>query len=160
MGLFDFFRRRRERESAVHDLTVEAAPSQQVEPLSPGGEIDTPQEVEAAMQDGGFDLSQLGQIGAMIAQAAQEGNIQIHQGATQSIDLSDGGALREEIMDIMREHGIDAQAGLTGEIDASRLPAMQQQILDAIGRQGSDLGALGQDPGENPTGEIGASGTD
>jgi septum formation topological specificity factor MinE len=161
VGLFDIFRRRRERESAIHGLTVEAAPSQQVEPLSPGGQIDSPQEAEAAIQAGGFDLAQLGQIGQMIAQAAHEGSIQIHQGPTQSIDLSDQSALRDEIMEIMSEHGIDAKAGITGEIDASRLPAMQQQILEAIGRQqGIDLDALGYDPGENPTGEIGSSGGD
>lgn len=137
MGLFDYFRRRRERESAVPSLEI-TPPSTQVQPLS--GETDASQAVQAA----GVDLAQLGQIGQMIAEAARSGNIQIQQGDSvqldgpQTIDLQ-GSGLRDEILGILDQHGIDPDPAAPQQIDASQMPEMQQQIMDAIARQGVDL---------------------
>jgi len=148
MGVFDYLRRRRERESAVPSLEVGPA-STQVGPLP--GEADAPQAA------GGVDLAQIAQIGQMMAAAARSGNIQIQQGdtagfdATQTLDLQDSG-LRDEILGILDQHGIDPDPASPQEIDASRMPEMQQQILDAIARQGVDLGSFmpeGWHPPEN-----------
>ena len=147
MGLFDYFRRRRERESAVAGLDVGADPSQQVSSSASGGEASAKpadqQDLTAAIEAGGFDLAQLGQIGALITQAAREGNIQVHQGTPQEIDLR-GTGLREEILGIMSTHGIDAEAGSGQQIDASEVPDMQEQILDALRQAGVDVPAGGE----------------
>ena len=105
MGLFDYFRRRRERESAVPSLEI-TPPSTQVQPLS--GETDASQAAQAA----GVDLAQLGQIGQMIAEAARSGNIQIQQGDSvevdgpQTIDLQGSGCA-------MRSSGSSTSTGST-----------------------------------------------
>ena len=149
MGLFDYFRRRRQRESAVADLSLTADPSEQVQSMSVGGDLQ-PQSPgvfgqpgqSGAIQPGAIDFAQLGQIGAMIAQAAQSGNIQIQQGEAQTIDLR-GSGLREQILGIMEQHGIDASPGSGQQIDAGQIPGMQQEILDALSQAGVDVDALG-----------------
>ena len=147
MGLFDFLRRRRDRESATHGLSTGLDPSEQIQP---GGEMGSSQPVSAfdtnppaqpgQAQD--VDWAKLAQIGPMIQQAIQSGNVQISQGEPQSIDLRGSGELRDQIMDIMRQHGIDPEAGAAQSFDASQMPAMQQQILDALSQSGVDLGGL------------------
>jgi hypothetical protein len=142
VGLFDYFRRRRERESAVTSLEVTADASAQVAPLghSPApGESDPARDL-GAVQAAGLDLAQLGQIGAMIVEAAKQGQIQVHQGEAQTFDLR-GSGLREEILGILSQHGIDPDVTSTESIDAGQMPEMQRQILDAINRQGVDLNA-------------------
>lgn len=140
VGLLDYFRRRRERESAVPGLEVSAGTSEQVAPLAPSpapGEGAAEAEADA-LGAAGVDLAQLGQIGVMIAQAARQGNIQVHVGEPQEINLRGGAELGEEIKDIMRRHGLDPDTQ-TADVDASQLPAMQREILDALTRQGIDL---------------------
>lgn len=147
MGLFDMFKRRRDRESATHGLSLGDQPSQQVKPMSAGGGLGRPAQTTPTQQQG-FDLNQLGQIGALIAQAAQQGDIQVHQGTPQEIDLR-GTGLREEILGIMAQHGIDAGGGAQ-QIDAGTVPEMQQQILEALSQHGVDVpgdAAGGFDPG-------------
>jgi hypothetical protein len=159
VGLFDYFRRRRERESAVPSLEV-TPPSTQVRPLAGAGEA------EGVAQAPAIDLAQLGQIGAMIAEAARSGNVQIQQGdsvefgGAQTVDLR-GSGLREEIMGIMERHGIDPDPASAQEIDAGQMPEMQMEIIDAIARQGVDLSAYlgggdaspGIPGGESPGGD-------
>jgi hypothetical protein len=150
MGLGDFFRRRRERESAI-------PPSAQVEePSAALGSFANPEgqpvvggqvgggspELQgvAGMADG---LEALAQLGPMIQRAMAQGNVQIEHGGSQAIDMR-GTGLREEILGIMRQHGIDAESGTAaGSIDASAYGDMQQQILAALARHGVDPGAGG-----------------
>jgi len=147
VGLFDYFRRRRERECAVAGLELTAEPSRSAAPLTPS-EPAAGTEGTETLETAGIDLAQLGQLGRMIAQSAREGTVQVHVGEPQELDLSGGGNLREEIITIMDRHGIDAAADLDSQIDATRLPAMQQEILEAVARQGVDLGAyFGGEPG-------------
>lgn len=93
----------------------------------------------------------------MIQQAMAQGNVEVTQGESRTIDLR-GSGLREEIMGIMREHGIDADPGSGQQIDASSMPGMQQQILEALEQHGLDLGAIGG--GDIQIEQSGASGFD
>src|SRR5262245_6299223 len=103
MGIFNFFSRRRDRESAIEQAEQDAS-------RTVGSSADTEahpvvgQQVEGAQQlPDGLDLSQLG---SMIQSAVEQGNVTIEQGPTQTIDLR-GTGLREEILGIMQNHGID-----------------------------------------------------
>ncbi len=86
MGLFDYFRRRRERESAVASLELTAEPSRSAAPPTPS-ETAAATEGAEALETDGIDLAQLGQIGRMIAQSAREGTVQVHVGEPQELDL-------------------------------------------------------------------------
>ena len=153
MGLFDYFRHRRERESAVPESREVSPPSTQVSPLADGGAA----EAQKQMADAGMDLGQIAQIGQMIAEAARSGNVQIQHGdpqaieldAAQTIDLG-GSGLREEILGILEQHGVDPDPASPQEIDAStdagdaaadprrdRAPGRRPRRLDAGRRRGS-----------------------
>ena len=123
MGLFDFFKRRRQRESAI----PEAEPEGTDQPV-------VGQQVEGAQQlPGGMDLSQLG---PMIQSAIEQGNVTIEQGPSQTIDMR-GTGLREEILGIMKNHGLDPEK--PGEIDAGDYGDMQRQILEALSKHGVNV---------------------
>jgi protein-tyrosine-phosphatase len=141
VGLFDFFRRRRERESAI------PAPSTQVSPLSSEGDqpvvgqqFSAP---PAAGTPGGFDVSSLSGLAGLadaMEQAAAQGNTEVTQ-SSQTLDLR-GTGLREEIVEIMKRHGIDPESGAVqgGQINAASMPAMQAEMLEALKRHGIDTG--------------------
>jgi hypothetical protein len=130
MGLFDFFKRRRERESAIPEAETEV--------------MDQPvvgQQVEGAEQlPGGIDLSQLG---PMIQSAIEQGNVTIEQGPSQTIDLR-GTGLREEILGIMKDHGLDPDK--SGEINAGDYGDMQKLILEALSKHGVNVDGSPQPP--------------
>jgi hypothetical protein len=126
MGLFDFFKRRRERESAVPEAELDAMEQQPV----------VGQQVEGAQElPGGLDLSQLG---SMIQSAIEQGNVTIEQGPSQTIDMR-GTGLREEILGIMQQHGINADAESGESINAGDYPDMQKQILEALSKHGVNI---------------------
>jgi hypothetical protein len=130
MGIFDFFRKRRERESAIPDAELEG--------------MDQPvvgQQLEGAEQlPGGMDLSQLG---PMIQSAIEQGNVTIEQGPSQTIDMR-GSGLREEILGIMKNHGLDPEK--SGEINAGDYGDMQKQILEALSKHGVNVDGSQQPP--------------
>jgi hypothetical protein len=145
MGLFDFFKNRREKESAVQLSDAEstslgsfANPDGQevVGSQVPGSASIDVQGLSAA--DG---LAMLSQLGPMIQQAMATGNVQISQGEPQVLDLR-GTGLREEIMGIMSQHGIDPETGVnSGEnVNAANYEGMQQQILEALSKHGVPTG--------------------
>ena len=142
MGLFDFFKRRRERESAV-----QLPPSAGIEPatqsvvgrqVAGGGERDLS---SASFQAPGLmeGLGALTQLGPLLQQAMAEGNVTVTQGPTQTIDMR-GSPLGDEIREIMRQHGIDPEGqGQSGQsIDAAAFGDMQLQILAALAKHGVD----------------------
>jgi hypothetical protein len=151
VGLFDFLKGRRERESATHGLSTGLDPSQQVRAEGSGGPsaFDTTPPAQSG-QAADVDWAQLAQIGPMIQRAIQSGNVQISHGEPQSIDLRGSGELRDQIMEIMRQHGIDPQAGTAQQFDVSQMPAMQQQILDALSQAGVDLGGVSSSGEDSP----------
>jgi hypothetical protein len=146
VGLFDFFKRRRERESAIQPPApadtggAQAVVGQQV---GGGGEFDVGSlnvQGVAGMAEG---LEALAQLGPMIQKAIAEGNVTIEQGPSQTIDMR-GTGLREEIVGIMKQHGIDPETASPGEnIDAAAYGDMQQQILAALAKHGIDPNASG-----------------
>jgi hypothetical protein len=164
MGLFDFAKRRRERESATSGLSAGLDPSQRIQS---GGDAGQPPPasafgVDPSAQLGqaqGVDWAKLAQIGPMIQQAIQSGNVQISQGEPQSIDLR-GSDVGDQLKEIMRQHGIDPEAGTAPGFDASQMPAMQQQIMDALSQAGVNLGAAQMGGGAQPAGDEGAVGFD
>ena len=146
MGIFDVFKRRRERESAMPQSEAlgsfardEGQPviGQQVGGGDPATSIDLQ---GFGLTDG---LAMLSQLGPMIQKAIAEGNVTIEQGPSQTIDLR-GTGIREEIFEIMKQHGIDPEAGTAAKsVDASDYGDMQQQILAALAKHGVDPGASG-----------------
>jgi len=117
VGLFDYFRRRRERESAVGSLEITAEPSARVERLSSAFDA-RPEEAADVDPADAVGLAELGQIGKLIASAAREGNIQVHVGEPQAIDMS-GTDLSEEIRDFLSRHyGVEREGAGPEDVDA------------------------------------------
>jgi hypothetical protein len=158
--MFDFFRRRHERESAVH---VDSGGSEQLgsfarsegQPVVGEQVSGQPGATELPGVGGLTDgLEALGAFGPMIqkalaesnvtiAKALADGGVTIEQGPTQTIDMR-GTGLREEILQIMQQHGVDAEAGTAGQSgDPKAYVDMQQQILAALAKHGIDPGASG-----------------
>ena len=149
MGLSDFLRRRRERESA---LPASAQPNEALgsfasaedqpvigEQVGGGRAGSTELQGVPDMAEG---LAALSQLGPMIQQAVAQGNLQIEQSEPQTIDMR-GTGLREEILGIMQQHGIDTESGTARNVDARAYGDMQQQILAALAKHGIDPGASG-----------------
>lgn len=155
MGLFNFFSRRRQRESAIPGGTPESLTRQLKGDGAPIG-----QPVQGVGQPQAFDLTTvagLGSLFGMIQQATQAGSIQISQGENQVIDMR-GTDLREEILGAMREHGIDPDAAQGSQIDAADMPGLQQQIMQALESAGVDVSQYGGMPGGDSGSSSGDSG--
>jgi hypothetical protein len=137
VGIFDFFSRRRERESALERAEQDAGATLGSF-ASPEGQPVVGNQVSdgGGAQLGGLDLSNLG---SMIQTAIDQGNVTIEQGDAQTIDMR-GTGLREEIFGIMRQHGIDPESGAASNVNAADYGDMQQQILEALSKHGLDLG--------------------
>jgi hypothetical protein len=144
--MFNFFRKRRERESALG--ASPAAPSEALGSFarSEGQPVVGQQlggtQVGGVGFAGGADLTEaltvLSQLGPMVQQAIAQGNVTVEQGEAQTIDMR-GTGLREDILGIMQQHGIDAEAGTANQaIDASAYGDMQQQLLEALAKHGID----------------------
>ena len=143
MGLFDFFKRRRDRESAIPGGTPESLTRQLKGDGKPIG-----QAIPQAGQPQ-FDLTAPMDLGAMLGlmqQAFQSGNVQFSQGENQVIDLR-GSGLREEILGAMQQHGIDPDAADGSQINAADIPGLQEQIMQALQNAGVDVGQLGDGAG-------------
>jgi hypothetical protein len=147
MGIFDFFKRRRERESAIPGADSESLTRQLKGDGKPIGQPVGRQFPQAGQPNlnlgGGMDMAA---IMAMMQQAFQNGNYEITQGENQVIDLR-GTGLREQIMGALEQHGIDPNAQ-DGQIDAGQVPGLQEQIMQALQEAGVDVGQLGNGSGE------------
>ena len=144
MGLFDFFSRRRERESAIPGATPESLTRQL---KGDGSTIGQP--VQGAGQPQGFDptsMSDLGSMFGMIQQAMQSGSVQVTQGQNQVIDLR-GTELREQIIAALEQHGIDPNGAEGSQISAGDVPGLQAQIMQALENAGVDVSQMGDAPG-------------
>jgi putative oligomerization/nucleic acid binding protein len=134
VGLFDFFSRRRRRESAISGA------------MASGDSPATDAEVGTASSEAGElppipGLSDLGDLGKAIQQAVAAGNVELTQGATESIDLrGQGDELRAEILETLREHGIEAQKGDAVQVTDAEL---QKAIFEKLAARGVDLEAIG-----------------
>jgi hypothetical protein len=149
-----FFRRRKERESAIPQGATDSSAS-----VPSFARSDAP--VVGGQVGGGgpagFDFGSLGGgnvsgleaigglagLGAMLQQASAQGNIRVTQQEPRTVDASGSGALRDEIVGIMKQHGIDPESGAAENVDAGAYGDIQRQMLEALQRHGIDLGASG-----------------
>lgn len=148
-----FFSKRRKRESAITDPAGEQALGSFA---NAEGQPVVGQQVGGG-QPGAIDFQNLGvgdgpaalaQIGPMIQQAIQTGNVQISQGQPGVIDMR-GSGLREEIMGIMSQHGIDPSSGTANaNVDVNASAEMQQQILAALAKHGINPNPAAADPAD------------
>jgi hypothetical protein len=134
MGLFDFFRQRRDRESAL---------AAAVEIQSQGGSVavgDTTGAVPAAppLAPPGSVAGETGDWQEMLKGMAS-GQVSISQ-AQQSIDLRDVEGLRADVMAAMKAHGVDPEH--PGAVDASQVAGLQEAVTKAMEAHGIDLPAL------------------
>ena len=153
MAIFDFFRRRRERESAIpgglpesFEFPPDESPGLREEPVGRPFPQPGPQQINVTAP------ADLGSIFAMLQEAFQTGMPQISQTDDQVIDLSD--YLRERILDALRQHGIDPETTAASQIDAGAVPGLQDDILGALRDAGVDLGrdresGSGDGPGDD-----------
>src|SRR3954454_21960317 len=142
MGLFDFFRGRRERESALSDGTQ----------MSIGDPAKAEPGTGQAELAGLGDLGQLGSLGELIKQAASQGNVQVSQEPTEVVNLhGQGDELRNAILQTLSEHGIDAHKGEQVQVND---PAVQQAIFKTLSQHGLDVSKL---EGGSALGALGAS---
>jgi uncharacterized membrane protein YgcG len=152
MGLFSFFNRRRQRESAIPEQSTESLTRQLKGDGKPVGQPIS-QAFPQQPSDNLTGATDLGSIMAMMQQAFQAGNVQISQGENQVIDMRGSGELRDQILDAMRQHGIDPEnATAEGQINAADYQGLQQQIMDALQSHGVDVGAAGFSASDMPQG--------
>jgi len=152
MGLFEYFRRRRDRESAIPG----DAPASLTRQLKGDGQPIGQPVGQAFPQAGqqGVDLTgpmDLGAVLGLVQQAWQSGNVEVTQGENQVIDLR-GSGLREQIIGALEQHGIDPNAQ-GQQIDAGNVPGLQEQIMRALEDAGVDAGQLGAGGGDSVGGD-------
>lgn len=143
MGIFGYFRRRRERESAISGDPGDSLTAK----LQGDGEV-IGQPIQSAPQQGlPFELGTgevvgLGGLVGAIGKAMQTGNFQVIQGQPEAIDLRGALGMREEILDAMRQHGIDPSGGQTN-VNAADYQGLQEQIMQVLSQHGIDVGSAG-----------------
>jgi hypothetical protein len=134
MGLFDFFRSRRERESALPDGSQVAIG----EPAGTGTEAAIGQTDLSALGD----LGKLGGLGELIKQAASQGNlsVEVNEEPMQVMNLQgQGDGLRNAILETLRQHGIDAERGDQVQVTD---PQLQQAIFKTLAQHGLDVSQM------------------
>ena len=147
MGLFDFFRRRRERESAIAGESAESLTRQLRGDGTPIGQPVGQAFPQAGQPGVSFTgATDLAGMLAMVQQAFQSGNIQVTQGENQVIDLR-GSGLREEIIGALEQHGIDPDAADGSQINAADVPGLQEQIMQALQNAGVQIDQSGDGTG-------------
>jgi hypothetical protein len=152
--MFDFFRKRRERESEIPGGEMPESLKRQLE--GDGGTVGQP--IGPTPQQG-FDFSGAADLSSMLGmmqQAFQSGSyeVNINQAEGQTIDMR-GSGLRDEILEAMRQAGIDPEnATAEGQINAADYQGLQEQILQALRNHGVDVqspnGGMSISGGDNP----------
>jgi hypothetical protein len=136
VGIFSFFRNRRERESALGGLDASADPAAQVNPL--GTQVDP---LGTQVNSSVTEIHGLGDLGTVISQLHQlkEASAQF-QGQSPVLDLRNSGNARNEVMEVLKQHGVDPNGGGGMPKDPMTL---QRDIMAALQRSGIDLSAYG-----------------
>ena len=149
MGMFNFFSRRRDRESAIPqsepDPLLDKFKAQDTPVGKPIKGVGTPQPFGQLGVGQAMDMgSMLGMLG-MIKQAYQSQNVQISHGE-HVIDMrgtADGQELRDQLIAAMQQAGIDPEQMPDGtqQVDASQYEGLQQNIMDVLAQHGVDPSA-------------------
>lgn len=157
MGLFDFFERRQQRESALPSREMEAldeAPGEPGEaaagPAPEGGAhpeagAEAPP-INVNLGSGPVDVAQ---IVGMVGRALRTGDLQVSHSESRTIGL-EGSGLRAEILEAMRERGIDPSASDGAGVNAADHEGLRERILKALEEHGVDLGEQVTPPQDRP----------
>ena len=139
MGVFGFFNRRRERESAVPGSSPDSVTRSLKGDGQPVG-----QQVQGVGQPA-FDLTALGSVTGAFSMLGDIQQLQQGFQVTQApvIDARGVEGLREEILIAMRQHGIDPDDPQSSQVNAADMPGLQAQIMQALQNHGIDAGQAG-----------------
>jgi len=125
VGLFDFFRRRSAKESAI--------------PSSLSGQIgDLPARGQAAPTASG-----------PASVPAQPGETVVTH-TSHAIDASGVSGLRDSMFEILRRHGIDPERGQAVAIDASSVPGLAEEIQRTLSSHGIQIPGAAWSPEGTP----------
>lgn len=136
--MFDFFKSRKAKESAIPSQEVEQAPGSFASPEGQqvvGSQVPGAPGFEVSGMSTADGLAVLSQLGPMIQQAMKTGNVQVSQLPPQVIDMR-GTGLREEILGIMGQHGISTDGSSGESVNAANYGDMQKQIAAALEKHG------------------------
>lgn len=151
MGMFNYLRSRRERESGIPSADAEEIIGKLESNDAPVGQQLPGTQAQSAVDLGAFGLGTGGvnllQVMGMVKDAYKTGGIQIAQGENQVLDLrgtGDGEALRAQILETLKQHGIEPGVVPDGsQADAGDYSGLQQQILDTLKSHGVDVDEAG-----------------
>jgi hypothetical protein len=142
MGMFDFFKSRKAKESAISSQEVESmaepAPGSFANPEGQavvGSQVPGAPGFNVTGMSAADGLAVLSQLGPMIQQAMKTGNVQISQLPPQVIDMR-GPGLREEILGLLGQHGISTDGSSGETVNAANYGDMQKQIAEALEKHG------------------------
>lgn len=135
MGLFDMFKGRRSRESAISP--EQAASVQQPQDVEPVGQM-FPTEASSQGSSGG-ELD-LGALFGMIGESLKSGNPQVVIGDAQAIQAQ-GTEMGDELREVMRRHGISESMDPNQPPNVTDPAAMQREIMEVLARKGLGFGA-------------------
>jgi Short C-terminal domain len=147
MGLFDFLRKRRERESAIPGGGSAGDVGDAGRPQSAG--VDLTQ----------IDTSSLGGFAKLFEAALKSGgaNVSVTQAPAQVMDLQgQGEELRNAILETLRRNGIDAEKGQEVQVTD---PGLQQEIFRTLAEHGVDIGAVAGAVAADPAVPMGSEDT-
>ena len=150
MGLFNFFSKRRARESATSQESLGSFASPEDQPVvgqqvADGGgfyNMEGPGLIAGIGQVAEMwpMLKQMQQMQPMIEQQMKQA--MAHPPDPQQVQQmqASGNALRDEIFEIMKQHGVDPTGAVAPKAeDMQSYAQMQQQIMDAVSRHGYNL---------------------
>jgi hypothetical protein len=130
VGLLDFFRRRRARESALAEA--------QATPSAGGFSVESAPSSGAQLAGSEGQAGQAG-IAEMHGALQQPGQVQVSH-TEQTLDLRNIEGLREDVLNALRQHGIDPDSQET--IDASTVPGLEEAVMRAFQAHGMDIASL------------------
>jgi hypothetical protein len=132
MGLLDFARRRRDKESALSAAT---------EIQSQGGSVSVGDDSGVTVPPPAPPGSIAGEPGDwhQLMHGIAGGQVNVTQ-MPMAIDLRDVEGLRADVMAAMKAHGVDPEH--PGAVDASKVAGLQEAVSNAMQAHGIDIAAL------------------
>lgn len=150
MGAFEFFRRRRQRESAIPPGELEAANAPSAPPAAgPAASPVEPAERSINVKVG--PKTDVAEVVGMVGEALRTGSFQIKQHEARSVEMT-GPEMRAGILGALREAGIDPEAGAEAEINAADYAGLQERILGVLAQHGVEAGTGGRSGIDEPDG--------